>query len=50
MFNMTICGHKKGVSGTKHFLIGSIAWNKVISCSISPVFTMFLYTCNVDQN
>ena len=25
MSNMTVYGHKIGVSGTKHFLIGSIA-------------------------
>ena len=28
----------------------SIALNKVISCSISPLFAMFLYTCIFDQS
>ena len=41
--NKTIYCHKK-VCLEQKFLLGPIVWNKVISCFISPLFIMFLYT------
>ena len=34
----------------KTFLLGPIVWNKVISCFISPLFIMFLYSWNAHKS